>query len=198
MGQAVGTFTDLRSPPLIGGAIPLIDVAIIWPGSRRSKRKLPSSSVMPSRMSAFYHPAGHGVPQALIDAQCEQAARFHALLFEAKLAVKVDEHTIGYMPIPDKATPNAIAQGKKPSQNEAYFLRRERDADDPDVVSGRRFHAMNTWLADLPGSSSTPITTRSSSAYRAASRWNPPNTRRSSSATTPFGLLRSATTTWPR
>jgi len=70
---------------------------------------------------------------------------------ETKLTVKVDEHTIGYMPIPDKATPNAIAQGRKPSQNEAYFLRRERDADDPDVVSGRRFHAMNKWPADLPG-----------------------------------------------
>src|SRR5262245_1172462 len=27
MGQAVATFTDLRSPPLIGGVIPLIDVA---------------------------------------------------------------------------------------------------------------------------------------------------------------------------
>ena len=48
-------------------------------------------------------------------------------------------------------------------------------------------------------SSSTRSTTPSSSAYRPASRrGSPPNTRRSRSATTPFGLPRNATTTWPR
>jgi isopenicillin N synthase-like dioxygenase len=99
----------------------------------------------------FYYLAGHGVPQALIDAQYEAAARFHAQPMEAKLAIKVDEHNTGYMPIPDTAPKNAQAQNKKPSQNEAYFLRRERDADDPDALSGRRFHAPNKWPADLPG-----------------------------------------------
>ena len=49
------------------------------------------------------------------------------------------------MPIARKPPPNAAAQGKKPSQNEAYFLRRERTPDDPDVLSNRRFHAMNKW-----------------------------------------------------
>ena len=72
---------------------------------------------------------------------------------EQKLAVKVDEHNIGYMPIARKPPPNAAAQGKKPSQNEAYFLRRERGPDDPDVLANRRFHAMNKWPkeSDLPG-----------------------------------------------
>jgi isopenicillin N synthase-like dioxygenase len=91
------------------------------------------------------------VPQSLIDAQYEQAARFHAQSMEEKLKVKVDEHTIGYMPIQDKAPPNALAQNKKPSQNEAFFLRRERDASDPDVIAGRRFHTMNKWPENLPG-----------------------------------------------
>src|SRR5229473_2777868 len=88
---------------------------------------------------------------SLIDAQYEQAARFHAQPMDAKLAVKVNEHTIGYMPIADKAPPNAAAQGKKPSQNEAYFLRRERTADDPDVIANRRFHVQNQWPQNLPG-----------------------------------------------
>ena len=30
-------------------------------------------------------------------------------------------------------------------------LRRERDASDPDVIAGRRFHAMNQWPENLPG-----------------------------------------------
>jgi hypothetical protein len=66
------------------------------------------------------------VPRALIEAQYEQAARFPRRCRWREAQVKVNEHTIGYMPIADKAPPNAAAQGKKPSQNEAFFLRRER------------------------------------------------------------------------
>ncbi len=93
------------------------------------------------------------MPQALIDTAYAEAARFHALPLETKLAVKVDEHNIGYMPIARKPPPNAAAQGKKPSQNEAYFLRREKTPDHPDVLSNRRFHAMNKWPAEaaIPG-----------------------------------------------
>jgi len=50
---------------------------------------------------------------------------------EEKLKIKVNDHTIGYMPIAETPPPNAAAQGKKPSQNEAYFLRRDRDATIP-------------------------------------------------------------------
>jgi len=39
------------------------------------------------------------------------------------------------------ASPQAAVQGRKPSQNEAYFLRRERTPDDPVVIANRRFHA---------------------------------------------------------
>jgi hypothetical protein len=60
-----------------------------------------------------------------------------------KLALKVNEHNIGYLPISDAASPQAAAQGRKPSQNEAYFLRRERTPDDPAVVANRRFPSIN-------------------------------------------------------
>jgi isopenicillin N synthase-like dioxygenase len=35
--------------------------------------------------------------------------------------------------------------------NEALFFRRERTADDPDVVAGVRFRGLNQWPANLPG-----------------------------------------------
>jgi isopenicillin N synthase-like dioxygenase len=138
-------------PVLIGGAIPLIDVADFLAGKPGAAELAAAQLRYAFENVGFYYLAGHGVPQSLIDAQYEQAARFHAMPLEEKLKVKVDEHTIGYMPIQDKAPPNAAAQGKKPSQNEAYFLRREREATDPDVIAGRRFHVMNKWPADLPG-----------------------------------------------
>ena len=149
---------DLSAPPtMVGSEIPLIDVSGFLAGRPEAAKRAAAELRFAFEKVGFYYLAGHGVPQALIDATYEAAARFHAQPLEAKLAVKVDEHNIGYMPIARKPPPNAAAQGKKPSQNEAYFLRRERSPDDPDVVSNRRFHAMNKWPADLPGFRETTL-----------------------------------------
>ncbi len=141
------------APTLVGGEIPLIDVADVLAGKPGAAERAAMELRFAFEKVGFYYLAGHGVPQALIDTAYAEAARFHAQPLDRKLAVKVDEHNIGYMPIAQKAPPNAAAQGKKPSQNEAYFLRRERGPDDPDVLSNRRFHAMNKWPteSDLPG-----------------------------------------------
>ena len=149
---------DLSAPPtMIGSEIPLIDVSGFLAGRPDAAKRAAAELRFAFEKVGFYYLAGHGVPQALIDATYAAAARFHAQPLEAKLAVKVDEHNIGYMPIARKPPPNAAAQGKKPSQNEAYFLRRERSPDDPDVVSNRRFHAMNKWPADLSGFRETTL-----------------------------------------
>src|SRR6478752_838991 len=118
---------------MIGGEIPLIDVSGFLAGTPGAAEKAAAERRYAFENVGFYYLAGHGVPRELIEAQYEQAARFHAL------------------PMADKAPPNAAAQGKKPSQNEAFFLRRERDADDPDVLANRRFHTANQWPANLPG-----------------------------------------------
>jgi isopenicillin N synthase-like dioxygenase len=153
MLQASMKSVPAASPTLIGGEIPLIDVAAYLAGKPGAAAIAADQLRFAFENVGFYYLAGHGMAQALIDAAYAEAARFHAQPIEHKLALKVDEHNIGYMPIARKPPPNAAAQGKKPSQNEAYFLRRERGPDDPDVLSNRRFHAMNKWPheSDLPG-----------------------------------------------
>src|SRR5262245_27308661 len=146
---------DARLAPstMIGGEIPLIDVSGFLAGEPGAAERAANELRFAFEHVGFYYLAGHGVPQSLIDTAYAEAARFHAQPIERKLAVKVDEHNIGYMPIARKPPPNAAAQGKRPSQNEAYFLRRERGPDAPDVIANRRFHAMNKWPSesDLPG-----------------------------------------------
>src|SRR5579864_5446790 len=44
-----------------------------------------------------------------------------------------------------------VNNNTKPSVNEAFFLRRERTSDDPDVIANKRFRGLNQWPADLPG-----------------------------------------------
>jgi isopenicillin N synthase-like dioxygenase len=153
MDQTISRPSVAPAPPpvMIGGAIPLIDVSGFLAGKPGSAQKAAAALAWAFENVGFYYLTGHGVPRELIDAQYAEAARFHAQSMEEKLKLKVNEHTIGYMPIPEKAPPNAAAQGKKPSQNEAYFLRRERSADDPDVIAGRRFHVQNQWPENLPG-----------------------------------------------
>ncbi len=141
----------IAPPTMIGGEIPLIDVSDFLAGKPGAAERAASQLRFAFENVGFYYLAGHGVSPALIDRTYAEAARFHAQPMDAKLALKVDEHNIGYMPIPATAPPNALAQNKKPSQNEAYFLRRDRAADDPDVRSNRRFHAPNKWPANLPG-----------------------------------------------
>src|SRR5437588_10636149 len=111
--------TDLPPPPMIADAIPLIDLAGHLAGDRDGSRRAAAQLRWAFENVGFYYLAGHGVPQPLIDRTYDAAARFHAQPMAAKLALKVNEHNIGYLPISDAASPHAAAQGRKPSQNEA-------------------------------------------------------------------------------
>jgi isopenicillin N synthase-like dioxygenase len=149
--------TDQASAAMIAGAIPLIDVAGHLGGDAESSRKAVAQLRWAFENVGFYYLSGHGVPQSLIDRTYEAAARFHAQPMAKKLALKVNEHNIGYLPISDAASPQTAAQGRKPSQNEAYFLRRERAPNDPEVIAKRRFHGLNQWPDDLPGFRETTL-----------------------------------------
>ena len=100
----------------------------------------------------FYFVRNHGVPQALLDDTFAAAERFHAQLLEAKLALKINEHNIGYMPLRGASNcVNAVGEVALPNANEAMFFKRDLPADHPDVVGKVRFRGMNQWPADLPG-----------------------------------------------
>src|SRR5919106_1554966 len=143
--------TDRAPAAMIAGAIPLIDVSGHLRGDAEASRRAAAQLRWAFENVGFYYLAGHGVPQSLIDRTYEAAARFHAQPMAKKLALKVNEHNIGYLPISDAASPQAAAQGRKPSQNEAYFLHRDRDPDDAAFIAKRRFLGPNQWPADLPG-----------------------------------------------
>jgi isopenicillin N synthase-like dioxygenase len=149
--------TDRAPATMIADAIPLIDVAGHLGGDAESSRKAATQLRWAFENVGFYYLSGHGVPPGLIDRTYEAAARFHAQPMAKKLALKVNEHNIGYLPISNAASPQAAAQGRKPSQNEAYFLRRERAPDDPAVIASRRFHGLNQWPDDLPGFRETTL-----------------------------------------
>src|SRR5580658_6410818 len=100
----------------------------------------------------FYAIVNHGVPRALINGVYTEVARFHAQPLDSKLAIKLDRHNVGYLPMMgDTLRTSVVANVTKPNMSEAFFMARDLAPDHPDVVSGRRFRSANQWPADLPG-----------------------------------------------
>jgi isopenicillin N synthase-like dioxygenase len=100
----------------------------------------------------FYFVINHGIPAPLIGEVYAQVADFHAQPLDKKLAIKLDKHNVGYLPMMgDTLRTSVVATVTKPNFSEAFFCARDLPLDHPDVVSGRRFRSANQWPADLPG-----------------------------------------------
>jgi isopenicillin N synthase-like dioxygenase len=102
----------------------------------------------------FFVLTGHDVPLPLIECTFAEARRFHAMPMPTKLALKLNEHTNGYMVMGRYAVRTSdLNNNDKGDLNEAFFVKRERPADDPLLLSGRRFVGPNLWPAEeeLPG-----------------------------------------------
>jgi isopenicillin N synthase-like dioxygenase len=85
------------TPPLIADAIPLLDVSAYLAGERASLETLAAELRWAFENVGFYYLRGHGIDRSLIDATYAAAARFHAQPMEKKLALRTDEHNIGYL-----------------------------------------------------------------------------------------------------
>ncbi|MSP05243.1 MAG: isopenicillin N synthase family oxygenase [Acetobacteraceae bacterium] len=97
---------------------------------------------------------GHDVPPDLIAGTFAQARRIHDLPMARKLALRMNEHNNGYMAMGRYAVwTSDVNKNDKPDLNEAFFVKRERPAGDPLLLSGRKLVGPNVWPAeaDLPG-----------------------------------------------
>ena len=75
-----------------------------------------------------------------------------------KLAVKVDEHNIGYMPIAAEGAAQRRRAGQEAEPERSLFpAPRAQRRTIPTSIANRRFHAMNKWPADLPGFRETTL-----------------------------------------
>src|SRR5262249_45735928 len=75
-----------------------------------------------------------------------------------KLALKLNHHSTGYMPMRGNTLRTSTVQANtKPNLNEAFFVKRELPADHPDVLADRRFRGANRWPEGMPGFRETII-----------------------------------------
>jgi hypothetical protein len=74
------------------------------------------------------------------------------LPLEQKLALRLDDNNIGYLPI-DASIQGASAVHKaiRPNQNESFFVTHDRGPDHPDTIAGKPLRGRNQWPPGLPG-----------------------------------------------
>ncbi len=131
--------------------IPVIDYGPYFAGAPGALGRLADELADACENIGFFYALNHGVPEALIDGAFEASRRFHALPLEAKLAIRLNENNIGYLPL------NASVQGAstvhkatRPNQNESFFISHDRGPDHPEVVAGTPLRGRNQWPAALP------------------------------------------------
>jgi isopenicillin N synthase-like dioxygenase len=141
-----------------GEAIPILDLGPYLGGEPGADRRLAAELRRACEEIGFYFITNHGVPQRLIDAAFAETARFHAQALADKMALLINDHMIGYLPVGYSTfRSSTVNRNTKHDLNEALFVRRDRTQDDPDVVSGKRWRGLNQWPAALPGFRETMV-----------------------------------------
>lgn len=140
------------------GAIPVIDLGPALAGEPGAAERAAAELRVALTEIGFYYIANHGIPPALVAGIYREAARFHALPLDAKLAIRIDRHNVGYLPMRgDTLRTSTVAAVTKANLNEALFVARDLPPDHPDVAAGRRFRSANQWPAALPGFRETVV-----------------------------------------
>jgi isopenicillin N synthase-like dioxygenase len=142
-------------PPVRADAaetIPVLDLGPYLTGAPGAREATAAQLRRAFEEVGFYFIVNHGVPQALVDRTFAEARRIHAMPLEAKLAVKRNEHNVGYVPIRGGVIRHSqLNAANLPDLNEAFFVKRDLPPDHPDVIAGKPFRSANLWPADLPG-----------------------------------------------
>jgi isopenicillin N synthase-like dioxygenase len=132
-------------------AIPVIDYGPYFAGEPGALGRLAAEVADACENIGFFYALNHGVPDDLVERAFVASRRFFALPQEQKLALKLNQNNIGYLPI------NASVQGAstvhratRPNLNESFFISHDRGPDHPEVVAGRPLRGRNQWPAAQP------------------------------------------------
>ena len=143
---------------MISVDLPILDLGPYLAGEVGAREALASELAFVQQNIGFYVIINHGVPAELIAAAYKELERFFALSEEQKLALKIDQTSLGYVPpLSTIYVTSVINENSKKDQNETLITALERSADHPLVKAGTRFTGPNKWPANLPGFRETII-----------------------------------------
>ena len=118
--------------------IPVIDFAPAFaPGNPGGLEAVARQVKRASESVGFFYLAGHGVPDAVVDAAFAASRELHALPEPEKLRLKLNENNIGYLPVNQSIQKaSTVHKATRPNYNESFFISHDRGPDHPDVRAG--------------------------------------------------------------
>ena len=127
-------------------AIPLIDFGPAFRGETGGLDAVAAAARDACERVGFFYMAGHGVPQAVVDAAFEAAREFHAMPLEEKMRLRLNENNIGYLPVNQSMQrASTVHRNTRPNYNESFFISHDRGGDHPDVLAGVPLRGRNQW-----------------------------------------------------
>jgi len=133
------------------GRIPVLDIGPFLAGDPDAAAPLARAVGRTCEDTGFLVVANHGVPQHLVDGTFAAAAQFFARPEADKLALKVGQYNIGYLPFGAQVVRHSpVNKNTKPNFSESFYITRDRAPDHPDIVNNKPLVGLNRWPADMP------------------------------------------------
>jgi isopenicillin N synthase-like dioxygenase len=133
------------------GRIPVLDIGPFLAGEKGALSALARHVARTCRDTGFLVLANHGVPQGLSDGCFAAAAAFFDLPMERKLALKVGDINVGYLPQGAQVIRTSkVHENRKPNLNESFYIIRDLPPDHPDILAGKPMLAPNRWPEGMP------------------------------------------------
>ena len=123
--------------------IPIISLRDLRSGSRKALLRIGGDIGRAAREVGFFAVSDHGIETALVGAVFGQAKAFFDLPLEEKERLSATRSSAyrGYVGIGDET----LDPARRSDAKECFNAGREFAADDPDVLSGKPFCALNHW-----------------------------------------------------
>ena len=136
----------VKDPEAVARAIPVIDFGPAFHGEPGGLEAVARQVRRASEEIGFFYLAGHGVPDAVVDAAFAASREFHALPDAAKQALAINENNIGYL-APNQSIQGAstVHKATRPNYNESFFISHDREPDHPAIVNGETLRGRNQW-----------------------------------------------------
>jgi isopenicillin N synthase-like dioxygenase len=131
--------------------IPLLDIGPYLAGEPGARAELAHAVERTCRDTGFLVIANHGIDQSLIDNTFAAAAAFFDRPLERKIALKVGDLNIGYLPYGAQIVRTSkVHTNTQPNLSESFYIVNDLRPDDPRIVSGDPLYGLNKWPEEMP------------------------------------------------
>ena len=136
----------------ISDRIPVLDIGPYLAGESGARERLGRDIAKTAADTGFLVIVNHGIAQSLIDGCFAAAAAFFDRDEAFKMALKVGNLNIGYLPYGAQIVRTSkINMNTKPNLSESFYIINDLSSSDPRILAADPLYGLNRWPAGMAG-----------------------------------------------